>query len=123
MKFEKTRTFSASMALAFLAATALAGCSADASDSSEDGVFDDLTGEGIAGDESDKAGDSFVQWCNARGTDGTICVQQGCTASACFDREDEAVAECRVEVRRICGSPVQPWFIIFKADGFRQRLF
>jgi hypothetical protein len=122
MKFANSRTVSAS-ALAFLVATALSACAVDTGDQPEDFVGDEVAGDGVAGDVTDKAGDSYVQWCNAPGSDGTICKQQGCDGIACLYREVEAVAECRDEVRRICGSAVQPWYIVFKWDGFRSRIF
>ena len=117
MKFAKT--FSASIkTLAFLTVASLAGCSADSGDQPEDSLGD-ATEVGIPGDLSDKAGRSYVQWCNdPRASVGTLCRQQGCSGDACFAQEPAAIAECRDEVRRICGSAVQPWFIVMKADGY-----
>jgi hypothetical protein len=65
---------------------------------------DAVEGEG----ESDLASCSYVEWCNAPGSDGTVCQQTGCTRS-------EAIAECRREVSSICGRPTCPW--IFRTPG------
>jgi hypothetical protein len=120
MKFVNNRTFSAPVkTLTFLVATALSGCSAEVGDQ-EGGLVEEATDEGIPGDLSDKAGDSYVQWCNqpsSVGPYGTICKQQNCDGINCFYRETAAMAECRDEVRRICGSPSYPWIFIAKWDG------
>ena len=121
MKFVNQRTFSASLkALAFLAATALSGCSAEIGDQ-EEGLLEEASEDGTPGDLSDKAGDSYVQWCNqpaSQGPYGTVCRQQGCSGINCYYREDEAIAECRSEVRSICGSPSYPFVLIAKYDGW-----
>jgi hypothetical protein len=122
MKFVNKRTFSASAkTLTFLVATALSGCAVEAGDQ-EGGILEEDTEEGIPGDLSDKAGDSYVQWCNqpsSVGPYGTICIQQNCSGTNCLAREQAAINECRDEVRRICGSPRYPWILIAKYDGFK----
>ena len=127
MKFANNRTVSVSAkALAFLFAAALSACSAETGDQPEDFIGDEVAGDGIPGDVDDKAGDSYVQWCNQPswdGPNGTICKQQGCSGEYCLHREWEAIIECRDEVRRICGSAVQPWYIVFKFDNFHSRLY
>ena len=55
-----------------------------------------------------RAGCSVVQFCNASGSNGTICQQQGCTVQT-------AERECRSEVTTVCGSPVATW--IFKTSN------
>ena len=55
------------------------------------------------------AGCSVVQFCNAPGSEGTRCVQQGCTVKP-------AVTECKAEVPPICGTPVLPWIFV-TSDG------
>jgi hypothetical protein len=126
MKFANNRTVSASAkALAFLVAAALSACSAETGDQPEDFIGDEVAGEGIPGDVEDKAGDSYVQWCNqpsSQGPYGTVCKQQNCTGYTCYQRESLAIAECRAEVRSICGSAVQPWIIVMKYDGFHWYL-
>ena len=76
-------------------------------------------------DLSDKAGDSYVQFCNRPNhTDGTICIQHNCSGDrACHDREGLAYEECRREVRQVCGRASEPWFIIYKADGYKERIY
>lgn len=59
---------------------------------------------------NDKGGDvealtscSYVQYCNAPGSDGTVCIlNHSCN-------HDTAVKECERETYAICGAPVQPW--------------
>jgi len=121
MKLVNNRTFSVSIkTLTLLVATSLSGCSAEVGDQ-EGGLVEEDTEEGIPGVE-DKAGDSYVQWCNqpsSVGPYGTICIQQNCSGTNCLSREVDAIAECRDEVRRICGSPRYPWILIAKYDGFK----
>jgi hypothetical protein len=116
MKLAYTRGVSASAkALAFFVAAALGACSAETGDQPEDFVGDEVADDGVPGDVTDKAGDSYVQWCDqpaSVGPYGTICIQQGCSGFNCFLREPQAIAECRDEVRRLCGSGVQRWFIV-----------
>lgn len=62
-----------------------------------------------ASSESDlitpRAGCSVVQFCNASGSDGTVCRQQGCTLAA-------AKNECTSESQSVCGTPVSLWVFI-----------
>lgn len=105
--------------LAFALATSLGACSGEVGEQVADGVGEEVPGEGEVGDLSDKAGDSYVQWCNDPRADvGTLCRQQGCTGDACYAREAAAIAECRKEVSNICGSPRYPFYIVMKADGY-----
>jgi hypothetical protein len=121
MKLVNQRTFSASFkALALLAATTLGGCSAEIGDQ-EEGIMEEASEDGTPGDLSDKAGDSYVQWCNqpaSQGPYGTVCRQQNCSGVNCLYREQAAIAECRSEVRTICGSPSSPFVFIAKYDGY-----
>jgi hypothetical protein len=48
---------------------------------------------------------SVVQFCNAPGSDGTRCLQQGCSLAT-------ARAECRTESKNVCGNPVCPWIFV-----------
>ena len=48
---------------------------------------------------------SIVQFCNAPGSDGTRCVQQGCSVQAAFD-------ECVTETFNVCGAPSCPWKLV-----------
>lgn len=52
-----------------------------------------------------RAGCSVVQFCNASGSDGSVCQQQGCSLGT-------AENECKSEILSVCGSAVCP--IIFK---------
>jgi hypothetical protein len=61
-------------------------------------------------DVTPQAGCSFVQYCNAPGTDGTRCFHQRCDFEV-------AIEECKREVRQICGRPTCP-FKFFDFDGF-----
>lgn len=54
---------------------------------------------------------SIVQFCNAPGSDGTRCLQQGCSLGAAQD-------ECSRESRSVCGTPVCPWVFV-ALDGTR----
>lgn len=54
---------------------------------------------------------SIVQFCNAPGSDGTRCLQQGCSL-------DTALAECSREAPAVCGTPVCPWIFV-ALDGRR----
>jgi hypothetical protein len=56
-------------------------------------------------DVGTNAGCSFVQYCDAPGTDATRCVQQGCSY-------DAARTECINEGWQICGTPKCPWKLI-----------
>lgn len=58
-----------------------------------------------------RASCSIVQFCNAPGSDGTRCLQQGCSLSA-------AQAECSREAPAVCGTPVCPWIFV-ASDGTR----
>lgn len=58
-----------------------------------------------------RAGCSVVQFCNASGSDGTVCKQQGCTIQT-------AEVECRSEVKTVCGSPVATWIFV-TSNGVR----
>jgi hypothetical protein len=79
------------------------------------------TGDPTAGDVSDsapiedainpRAGCSIVQFCNAPGSDGTRCLQQGCSLGAALD-------ECSREAPAVCGRPVCPWIFV-ASDGSR----
>lgn len=52
-----------------------------------------------------RAGCSVVDFCNAPGSEGTRCRQQGCSVQS-------AVNECKSEVPGVCGSPVSPWIFV-----------
>ena len=54
---------------------------------------------------------SIVQFCNAPGSDGTRCLQQGCSLNT-------ALAECSREAPAVCGTPVCPWIFV-ASDGTR----
>ena len=86
------------------------------------GIHEEVDGEPEPDAATDKAGNSYVQWCNQSGPNGTVCRQQGCSGSACISREAAARAECRREVDDICGSPTTPFYIVYKVDGFWDRL-
>lgn len=58
-----------------------------------------------------RAGCSIVQFCNAPGSDGTRCLQQGCDLGT-------ALAECSREAPAVCGTPVCPWIFV-ASDGSR----
>jgi hypothetical protein len=58
-----------------------------------------------------RAGCSIVQFCNAPGTDGTRCLQQGCDLIT-------ALNECSAEAPAVCGTPVCPWIFV-ALDGSR----
>ena len=58
-----------------------------------------------------RAGCSIVQFCNAPGSDGTRCLQQGCSLAA-------AQHECSVESPIVCGKPLCPWIFV-ALDGTR----
>lgn len=130
MKFASIVSFPGSAkTLIFVLATALGACSGETGESVPNDVEaappaqEAASDDALEGDLSDKAGDSYVQWCNEAGARGTICRQQGCVGTACYEREDEAIAECRSEVSSICGGAVQPWYIVMKADGYYWRLY
>ena len=112
------------LASAFVLAAMLVGCAEESGAQEEELLAAEEAGdsEAVDGDPADKAGKSYVQYCNAPGDNGTVCRQQGCSGDACYAQEAAAISECRSEVRSVCGSPVQPFFIVFKADGFWQRL-
>ena len=67
----------------------------------------DLAASGTPTDDAigPRAGCSVVQFCNAPGSDGTRCLQQGCSVQT-------AVTECKNEVPGVCGSPVSPWIFV-----------
>jgi len=48
---------------------------------------------------------SIVQFCNAPGSDGTRCLQQGCSVAA-------AISECRAETQTVCGGHTCPWIFV-----------
>ncbi len=56
-------------------------------------------------------GCSIVQWCNAPGSEGTVCKQLGCS-------EQAAENECFVESHNVCGTPRCPWIFV-TLDGRR----
>jgi hypothetical protein len=63
-------------------------------------------------DQAIAANCSIVQFCNAPGSDGTVCRQQsGCLVTT-------AVSECKVETSNVCGSPVPIWIFVTR-DGAR----
>ncbi len=107
-------------ALAVLGVHAMAGCSAESDTTEQDiGSSNWTTEDGSelaadpAGDVSEpgedglieKAGCSIVEYCNAPGSDGTRCRQQGCSLST-------ALAECEQETAIVCGSRVCPWIFV-----------
>lgn len=55
-----------------------------------------------------RASCSVVQFCNAPGSDGTVCEQQGCSLAT-------ARAECRAEVKTVCGTRVCPFEFVTTA--------
>jgi len=63
---------------------------------------------------SPAAGCSIVQFCDAPGTDGTRCLQQGCSF-------DAARTECINEGWAVCGTPKCPWALI-DLNGVRHEL-
>jgi hypothetical protein len=72
-------------------------------------TLDDGDGKVVPGEDVRiQAGCSVVEYCNAPGSDGSRCLQQGCTLTA-------AIAECETETRQVCGTPRCPW--IFVATG------
>jgi len=72
---------------------------------------DDTVAGATAAGTSQATSCSIVQFCNAPGSDGTRCLQQGCSLTAALD-------ECEVESRRVCGTPVCPWVFV-ALDGTR----
>jgi len=58
-----------------------------------------------------RAGCSVVQFCNAPGSDGTRCVQQGCTL-------EDAFVECLNETASVCGQASCPWILV-ESSGAR----
>jgi hypothetical protein len=53
-----------------------------------------------------QSGCSVVEYCNAPGSNGAVCRQEGCTLG-------NALAECDRETRDACGSPpLCPWIFI-----------
>lgn len=48
---------------------------------------------------------TIVQFCNAPGSDGTVCKQQACTLST-------AATECVTDTNFVCGARVCPWKLI-----------
>ncbi|MBC7977327.1 MAG: hypothetical protein H7138_20310 [Myxococcales bacterium] len=65
----------------------------------------------LDGSASLAANCSVVQFCNRPGSEGTVCIQQGCSQAA-------AEAECLAETRNVCGAPVCPWILV-TTDGRR----
>ena len=57
---------------------------------------------------------SVVTTCNAAGSDGTHCRQQGCSLGA-------AELECELEAISVCGTAVCP-VILIRTDGTRENL-
>jgi hypothetical protein len=111
-----------SRTIVFLFAALLAACGADLATDPEQS-WDPANGEGPtatlspddvrAGEESGAAGEegrvealvscSYVQYCNAPGSDGTVCVfTNGCSRTT-------SINECVRETYDICGAPVRPW--------------
>lgn len=60
------------------------------------------------------AGCSTTLWCNAPGSDGSVCRLSG--ACSALDQ----VNECQRETRQACGTPVCPWVMISPSG---ERLF
>jgi hypothetical protein len=52
-----------------------------------------------------RANCSIVQFCNAPGSDGSRCIQQGCSLA-------DAEAECQRETVTVCGAPTCPWALV-----------
>src|SRR5678815_3979789 len=88
-------------------AIALCGCSVDENTTTPSQTASDPST--TASSESDliapRAGCSVVQFCNAPGSDGTVCQQQGCTLAS-------AKNECTSESHTVCGTPVNPWVFV-----------
>jgi len=61
-----------------------------------------------------RAGCSIVQFCDAPGSDGTRCLQQGCSF-------DAARTECINEGWNVCGTPKCPWALV-DTHGVRHEL-
>jgi hypothetical protein len=110
-----------SRTIVFLFAALLAACGADLAADPEQS-WDPANGEGPtvtlspdevrAGEESGAAGEegqvealvscSYVQYCNAPGSDGTVCIYtNGCSRNASH-------TECWREINSICGGPTYP---------------
>jgi hypothetical protein len=101
--------------IAAVLAAGISGCALNASDGSTQDQADEPAHAGdpaqnavvdaLQGTINPRAGCSVVQFCNAQGINGTVCVQQGCAVAT-------AIEECGRETQTVCGGHVCPW--IFK---------
>lgn len=67
-------------------------------------------GSGASGDVTDKAGCTYIQYCNyPNHSIGTRCIWSACS-SFC-----SAVAECIDDTNYVCGSPMSIWTILTSA--------
>jgi hypothetical protein len=75
-----------------------------------------MSSAALTSEVAPQAGCSIVEYCNVPNSpDGTRCFHQRCET-------DAAIAECRREVRRICGRP-KCNFVFIDFDGERIPLF
>jgi hypothetical protein len=91
-------------------AIALCGCGVDESATAPSETASDPST--TASSESDlitpATGCSVVDFCNAPGSDGTTCHQQGCSLAS-------AKNECTTESKRFCTTPLNPWVFISRS--------
>ena len=74
-----------------------------------------ISGQSQKGDDVViQAGCSIVEWCQAPGSRGSVCRQQGCSIQNAFE-------ECVNETRAACGTPRCPWIFI-ASDGSVGRI-
>lgn len=59
-----------------------------------------------------EAGCSIVEYCDASGSDGARCLQQGCSLQA-------AQNECWTETHKVCGNPPKCLWIFVATNGNR----
>ena len=81
---------------------------------SEDATAEEALSTSSVEDAVIQANCSIVQYCNAPGSDGTRCIQQGCSFQA-------AREECINEGWNVCGTPVCPWKFV-DLNGVRHEL-
>lgn len=102
------RAMAVSCIMAF--AIALCGCSVDESATAPPAAASDPST--TASSESDlitpRTGCAQVQWCDAPGSDGTVCQQLGCSLA-------DSKNDCTALSTTVCGTPVNPW--VFVATG------
>jgi len=94
------------------ASPAASSSPATADETSDSEAVSSLTAADPSGDAiTPRVNCSIVQFCNAPGSDGTRCLQQGCTF-------DQAAVECINETSTVCGSASCPWIFV-ASDGER----